>query len=108
MGSKEVRLNGQPVWAERYGMIVSRVGIAAGSIPVPILDSRALGVLVRRAAESIVTLRLDDAVETPPATETNRCFRLWAVPPVKGGKYSLTSNRSIDLSFDTEGLGEGT
>jgi len=35
-----------------------------------------LGVLVRRAAESIATLRLGDAVETPPATETNRCFRL--------------------------------
>ena len=81
MGSKEVRLNGQPMWAER----VSRVGNWGGFNPCCLLDSRALGVLVRRAAESIVTLRLGDAVETPPATETNRCFRLWAFPPVKGG-----------------------
>jgi hypothetical protein len=65
--------------------IVSRVGNWGRFNSCYLLDSRAPGALVRRAAESIVTLRLGDAVETPPATETNRCFRLWAVPPVKGG-----------------------
>jgi hypothetical protein len=64
MGSKEVRLNGQPMWAERYDMNrVSRVGNWDWFNSCYLLDSRALGVLVRRAAESIVTLRLDDAVE---------------------------------------------
>jgi hypothetical protein len=35
------------------------------------------------ATELGVTLLSDDAVETPPAIETNRYFRLRAVPPVE-------------------------
>ena len=48
-----------------------------------IANSKALGMLVSPAAESGVTRRPDDAVETLPATETSRYFRLWAVPPVE-------------------------
>src|SRR6266704_718491 len=46
-------------------------------------EAKAQGGLVPPETELGVTLRSDDAAETPPATETNHYFRLWAVPPVE-------------------------
>src|SRR5882724_10943676 len=64
---------------------VSRMGRYAGQdfLNPACPEAKAPGGLVPPATELGVTLRSDDAVETPPANETNRYFRLRAVPPVE-------------------------